>query len=73
MESQIIYAFASAQVANRFLNSLKNWSVADVDARLYGGGDKVRVKYQIDGRGFDSTCSELDDLAAMFEGHEVSH
>ncbi len=72
MENQIIYQFASAQVANRFLNTLKNWSVATVNAKLYRGADKVKVSYEYSDSGFDRTCAELDDLAARHEGTEVS-
>lgn len=72
MENHIIYRFASAQVANRFLNTLKNWPVADVNAKLYRGSDKVRVSYEYNDGGFDTTCSELDDLASRHDGSEIS-
>jgi hypothetical protein len=72
MKTQVVYAFASGQIANRFLNTLKFWSVADVDAKLYRGGEMVLVSYRFEGKGFDVTCSELDDLAGTYEGREVS-
>jgi hypothetical protein len=72
MQTQIIYAFDTAPAANRFLNALKFWSVADVDAKLYSGGRSIKVSYSFDGRGFDSTCSELDELAASYGGREIS-
>lgn len=72
MESQVIYGFTSAQVANRFLNTLKNWTVADVDARFHRGNSMVRVTYQIESGGFDRTLSELDDLASHHGGTEVT-
>lgn len=71
MQTEIRYRFNSAQVANRFLNELKHWSVADVKAKLFHGSDSVKITYQFDGKGFDYTCSELDDLAARYEGEEV--
>ena len=71
MESQIIYAFESAQVANRFINTLKNWPKAEVNARLYRGSMKVLVSYSYDDKGFDSTAADLDDLAAQYDGTEV--
>jgi hypothetical protein len=72
METHIIYGFASGQVANRFLNALKYWSVASVDAKLHGGANMVKISYRFEGKGFDSTSSELDDLAASYDGKEVS-
>ncbi|MCV2883375.1 hypothetical protein OE749_01520 [Aestuariibacter sp. AA17] len=72
MESKVIFEFHSAQTANRFLNTLKNWSVADVDARFFDGNCKVAVAYQYQTQGFDSTLAELDDLAANMGGWEVS-
>ena len=72
MKTQVVYAFASSQIANRFLNTLKFWSVADVEAKFYRGGEMVLVSYRFEGKGFDATCSELDDLASTYEGHEVS-
>jgi hypothetical protein len=72
MKTQVVYGFASGQIANRFLNALKYWSVADVEAKLYRGADLVQVSYRFEGKGFDATCSELDDLAGTYGGHEVS-
>ena len=72
MDTQLIYAFDSAQVANRFLNTLKNWSVADVNARFYNGNSQVKVTYQYVTGGFDRTSAELDDLAARMGGREVT-
>ena len=72
MQAQVIYGFETDQIANRFLNELKHWSVADVDARFYRGNQMVKVSYQIEGGGFDATLSELDDLAASYGGSEVS-
>lgn len=72
MQTQIIYAFDNAPAANRFLNSLKFWSVADVEAKLFRADNSVKVSYSFDGRGFDTTCSELDDLAANYGGREIS-
>jgi hypothetical protein len=71
METQIAYIFPSAQLANRFLNTLKHWSVAEVKVKLHKENNSVLVAYYFNGSGFDSTCSELDDLAGTFEGREV--
>jgi hypothetical protein len=72
METQIAYAFRSAQSANRFLNALKSGYVANVQAQLFKGNDTVKVTYQAQSLGFDNTTAELDDLAERFDGREVS-
>jgi hypothetical protein len=71
MQTEISYRFVSAQLANRFLNELKHWSVAYVKAKLYHSSDSVKITYEFDGKGFDYTCSELDDLATRYGGEEV--
>lgn len=72
METHIIYIFTSGQLANRFLNALKVWSVADVQAKLYRGAGMVKVSYRYAENGFDATGSELDNLAARYDGHEIT-
>ncbi|MEI8604338.1 hypothetical protein [Pseudoalteromonas sp. B160] len=72
MNSEIRYRFQSGQIANRFLNELKHWPVAQVKTKLLNGGFDVKVNYQFDGAGFDYTCAELDELAAKHAGEEVS-
>jgi len=71
MNTEIRYRFATPQIANRFLNELKNWSVARVNARLINGAKAVKITYMFDGDGFDYTCAELDDLAAKHQGEEI--
>ena len=66
MQTEICYRFERAPLANRFLNELKHWSVAEVKAKLFNGTDSVKITYEFDGKGFDYTCSELDDLARYF-------
>lgn len=72
METHIIYVFANGQLANRFLNALKVWDIAQVQAKLYRGAEMVKVSYCYSDSGFDSTSSELDDLAVRYDGHEIS-
>jgi hypothetical protein len=71
MRTEISYRFERAQLANRFLNELKHWTVADVKAKLFNSPDSVKITYEFDGKGFDYTCSELDDLANKYGGEEV--
>jgi hypothetical protein len=71
MQTEISYRFERAQLANRFLNELKHWTVADVKAKLFNRSDSVKITYEFDGKGFDYTCSELDDLANKYGGEEL--
>jgi hypothetical protein len=71
MLQQISYQFNSAPEANRFLNELRHWPLHEVTAKLYKRSDSVAVKYEFDGRGFDYTCSDLDDLAQRYNGFEI--
>jgi hypothetical protein len=71
MQSEISYRFERAQLANRFLNELKHWTVVDVKAKLFNASDSVKITYEFDGKGFDYTCSELDDLASKYGGEEL--
>ncbi|MGJ8674572.1 MAG: hypothetical protein ACSHWP_01375 [Pseudoalteromonas sp.] len=71
MINEIRYQFASASVANRFLNELKHWSKADVQAKLFKASNSVSVSYEYEVGKFDYTCSDLDDLASQHEGTEI--
>ncbi|MDN4502808.1 hypothetical protein QX776_10350 [Alteromonadaceae bacterium BrNp21-10] len=71
LQSHLVYGFDSPPVANRFINTLKNWPKAEVSAKLYRGSSNVMVSYYFDGKGFDTTASELDDLADRFDGKEI--
>lgn len=71
MQIQIIYQFPSAQVANRFLNDANSAHFDDLKAKLHRGSDKVLITYSYANKGFDTTGSELDDLAARYDGKEV--
>ncbi|MBQ4833130.1 hypothetical protein J8L70_07750 [Pseudoalteromonas sp. MMG010] len=71
MKTEIRFRFATSQIANRFVHELKDWPVAQVNTRLFNGGDSVKVTYEYDQSGFDYTCAELDDLAEQHMGQEV--
>ncbi|WJG08605.1 hypothetical protein [Aliiglaciecola sp. LCG003] len=71
MQNQIVYQFNSAQIANRFLNEVNSSRLQDIKAKLFRGSDKVQVVYKFADKGFDSTISELDDMAARYDGKEV--
>lgn len=69
------FQFASGQIANRFLNELLHWTSTSgqiqVKAKLLRSDCSVKVSYLFDGKGFDYTSSELDDLAAKYGGCEI--
>lgn len=73
--NEVQFQFSNGQYANRFLNELTHWTSSSgsvsVKAKLAKGSDTVMVKYQFDGKGFDYTCSELDDLASRYGGQEI--
>jgi hypothetical protein len=75
LTNELNYRFNDGQIANRFLNELRHWSSSSgnvqVKAKLAKASQTVAVLYQFDGRGFDYTCSELDELAAKYGGQEV--
>lgn len=71
MQSQLVYTFSSATEANRFLNELSPWRKAPVKARLARNDQTVSVTYDAEKGGFDTTASDLDDLAASYGGKEA--
>ena len=71
MHTKISYCFERAPLDNRFLNKHKHWVAADVKAKLFNDSDSVKITYEFDGKGFDYTCSELDDLADKYGGEEL--
>lgn len=70
MLNQIAYKFPHHSGANRFLNELRHWSKHDVKAKLHRQSSSVLVSYEINLGGFDYTCSDLDELAARYQGSE---
>lgn len=73
MENQVVYSFASSQTADRFLNQLKTGVIANMRVRRYKSATTILVSYDIPKDAtFNSTCQQLDDLAASFDGHEVA-
>ena len=70
MITEITYQFESHTQANRFINELKDWDKQSVKAKLFAKSSMVKVSYEFDGRGFDYTCSDLDDLASIHKGTE---
>ena len=69
--TELVYTFSGATDANRFVNSLKYWSQAEVVARLYRDDHTVMVCYHPQHGGFDDTSAKLDDLAARYGGYEA--
>ncbi len=74
IENHIVYSFDSAPAATRFLNVIKSGEIRDIKVGLCRGGYAVKVRYKVAqdiNGGFDSTCQQLDDLAARLGGQEV--
>jgi len=71
MQTQIVYQFPTAQVANRFLNEINSSRLPHIKAKLFKGSDKVQISYQFHGTEFDTTGAELDDLAEKYQGSEL--
>ncbi|HEY7771957.1 MAG TPA: hypothetical protein VIC26_02160 [Marinagarivorans sp.] len=73
MDNHITYRFSDRQTADRFLNRLKAGAVSGVQVRRQHGGLCVLARYPLPlDATFDTTCQQLDDLAAGFGGHEDS-
>lgn len=73
MENQLVYGFVNSQIADRFLNRLKAGAIANVRGRRYQVGTSILVSYSISKDAtFDTTCQQLDDLAAHFDGYEIA-
>jgi len=74
MQATIVYGFDSAQAASRFLNRVRASDFRGVKASFRQGGTHVRIVYPLaESDGYDSTCADLDDMAASLDGVEVSH
>lgn len=70
MITDITYKFESHIQANRFINELQHWEKHSVKAKLFAKSNMVKVSYEFDERGFDYTCSDLDDIASIHNGTE---
>lgn len=71
MENRVEFCFSSEMVAYRFINTVKH---LDVDSLVvkFGRTDRhVLVSYRYAVNQFDSTLSDLDDLARELGGEEV--
>ena len=72
MLNQIEYAFADEPTAYRFLNTVSGWRRPKLTVKYGRSAYHVKVAYEMQVGAFDSTLSELDDLASSHNGHEVS-
>ncbi|QJR82451.1 hypothetical protein CA267_017670 [Alteromonas pelagimontana] len=71
MVVQTQYRFASEKMAYRFLNTASHFNAEQLIVKYGRNNRHVLVKYQYAEGTFDSTASELDDLARELEGEEV--
>ncbi len=74
MQANIVFGFDTAQIASRFLNAVKSENFRGVKVSLSNGGQHVKVRYPLtESDGFDTTCADLDEMAAALGGVEISH
>ncbi len=74
MQANIVFGFDTAQIASRFLNTVKSENRRGVKLSLSHGGLHVKVRYSLaESDGFDTTCADLDDIASSLGGVEISH
>lgn len=71
MNQQIAFEFPTAQVANRFINTLRGNQLNLTSVKLFRGNCSVLVTYTYQNQDFDKTAAELDDIAAQFDGNEI--
>ena len=71
MKSQVEFGFASEMTAYRFLNTVKHMDVDSLVVKFGRNDRHVLVSYRYAVAEFDSTLSELDDLARELGGEEV--
>ncbi|MBC3766302.1 hypothetical protein [Neptunicella marina] len=72
MNNQIAFEFPTAQIANRFINTLRGSKLELASVKLYRGNTSVLISYTYQQLDFDRTASELDEIAASFDGNEVN-
>ncbi len=70
MHTDVEYCFPSEAIAYRFLNTVRHFEVDALRVTLGRNDHHVKVAYRPASYGFDSTLSELDDLARELGGEE---
>lgn len=71
MVNVVEYVFPSQPLAYRFLNTVKYFEADKLKVKYGQSNLHVTVSYGLRTGGFDSTLSELDELASQMEGVEV--
>lgn len=71
MTNQLEYVFETEPDAYRFLNTVKHFDAEKLVVKYGRSSFHVKVEYSYKSGEFDSTSSELDDLAASMSGQEV--
>ena len=72
MKNQVEYQFDQEPNAYRFLNTVSNWEVPGLKVKFGQSSYHVRIVYELQQNGFDTTLSELDNLAANENGVEIN-
>lgn len=71
MKVHLEYEFTTEQHAYRFLNTAMHFDAEQLVVKLGRSDHHVQVAYQYADGQFDSTASDLDDLARNLDGVEV--
>ncbi len=71
MNVQIEYQFESEQRAYRFLNTARHFDAQHLKVKFGRSDHHVQVAYEYADNQFDTTASDLDDLARELDGEEV--
>lgn len=75
MVKEFAYQFSSSTNASRFLAELQSGFLTKVKSksRRYKSDHQIYVSYVFDSElEFDDSAQQLDDLAAQYEGYEIS-
>ncbi|WP_394224335.1 hypothetical protein [Alteromonas gracilis] len=71
MENSVEFQFETEMSAYRFLNTVKHFDAEGLSVKFGRSDHHVSVKYRYVVGEFDSTLSNLDDLARELGGEEV--
>ncbi len=71
MDNQVEFSFDSEMHAYKFLNTVKHFDADGLKVKFGRSDHHVNVSYRVAMGAFDTTLSQLDDLARDLGGEEV--
>ena len=72
MDTRVEYQFDDEPTAYRFLNTVSGWGKSNLTVKYGRSSFHVTVRFQVAVNTFDTTLSDLDDLASKHNGKEVN-